>query len=328
MAKGLKTFNNLPGEDVIYETTDLSIFVPIAQVDNNTRTILDREKIYEKNPWAVTDVINVIPVDEKTLGIVDYYSSNKPKPGHKFAVYGSNADLFVKSIESFNAKNLVKGRIKTISFRCINLKKHKQTLHEVATVEARLISKKSSLVNATEANIKILNGHSSAQVTTYGWIRKDAIYYMKTVYGTATYNTAAIRTALSAQGDWSIQSRNDYKNGNYSGYDVNCGNDVRQEADFLAGIIQNFGGNFVPGGKKCESLARFVFEERSKGNSVDFARILTHLNNYPKKAVGTVCTACGNLIPGYVDRMNNLDKKDNPDTWRDIIRDITNEKGY
>ena len=332
MAKGtkLKVYGAVTGEGIVYETTDKNRFVVTTPVSNPTKE-KDWCEALTNNPETVTEIIQVFPASEITYEPVDYYSAETPKPGHIFVISGSNDAIQFKGQVRYNDSiGFATNKVVAIRFEVINLKAHKEKAQEFASQRANIVSKRMDMVSAIEYFGTYGNGRDKYSSSRYLVFDKTAENVAKIMLGTFTYDNSIANAVLAAQGKWSTNDRNKFKNGKLSGYDSTLANDVEREAQFLADLQKLSKGMFEATGGKLLELAKFYYVQTSKGRNIDLVRVLAYLKKNPTKAFGQPCTCgCGLTTEGYIDRINRIGAKSGPkETWENVYLAISLEPGF
>jgi hypothetical protein len=331
MAKKLKTtvLGTLKGEETIYQTTNPDIFEVGSPVKNPVR-IKDLCTALINNPKAATKVIQVILVNKVTKKLVDYYSCETPKEDHIFLIPDPNDVITFLATKSYNdSAGHLSGTLIAYKYEIVDLKGHKETIQEFTSKRANYVSKAIGLQTATEYFMLRGNGISKNSAVQYLMIHNNAEKFMNHVFGRLNYTNTTVSVVLAVLGLWSNTDKKEYKTGKFNKYNNVFINDLVTIADFLVNLRNLSAGRLDLTEGKCYEFSKFYHTTvRINGGTFDCSRFITFFNNYPSKALGTTCKGCGDLIPGYIDRINNIGVRGKGETWENICLEISKEPNF
>lgn len=331
MAKTVrKVFGSLTGEGTVYQTLNELMFV-VKEPIRNPKVVKDLTQMYIANPEVLPEVIQVFPVDAKTKKPVDYYSADTVQPGHKFMISGPNDAIVFKALGAYNKSvGALTNKLKYIRFEVINLKAHKETPYAFTTRKANSGSRRMNMLFATQYYMDG-GGYSLNKRTAASYLAMHVIaeQISTTMSGTRVYTNGTINFLCDAHGTWSTQHKKMYRQGEFNWYSRQCTADAASVVNFLVSLKSISRGRLELTWEKSSKLMRFYHElVRQNGGIFDFNRIINFFLNNPNKAFGQPCSNCGQLIKGYIDRINEVGTKNSIENWVDIHTDIIHEPNY
>lgn len=331
MAKKLKTtvLGALKGEEVFYQTTNSDIFEVGSPVKNPTR-VKDLCTALINNPKATTKIIQAVLVNKETKKLVDYYSCETPKEDHVLLIPDPNDVITFLATKAYNdTVGHMSGTLIAYKYEIINLKGHKESIQEFTSRRANYVSKVIGLQTATEFFMLRGNGISKNSAVQYLMIHNNAEKFMNLVFGKLNYTNTTVSVVLAILGLWSNMDKKEYKTGGFNKYNNVFINDLVIIADFLVNLRNISAGRLDLTEGKCYAFSKFYHTTvRSKGSVFDCNRVITFFKNYPDKAIGTTCKVCGELIPGYIDRINDIGVRGKSESWENIYLEISKEPNF